>query len=41
MDFDRGLNETVRWYLENEAWWGPLRAHAAERLGLRTAQEVD
>jgi dTDP-glucose 4,6-dehydratase len=22
--FDTGLRETVRWYAENEAWWGPL-----------------
>lgn len=22
--FEAGLRETVRWYAENEAWWGPL-----------------
>lgn len=22
--FEAGLEETVRWYLENEAWWGPI-----------------
>ncbi len=31
---DAGLEATVRWYLENEGWWTPLRARAAERLGL-------
>ncbi|MFM2044479.1 MAG: dTDP-glucose 4,6-dehydratase, partial [Pseudomonadota bacterium] len=31
--FDSGIEATVRWYLENEWWWGPLRAHAAQRLG--------
>ncbi len=24
-DLDRGLDETVDWYLANEAWWRPLR----------------
>ena len=24
--FDAGLRETVRWYLDNPGWWGPLRA---------------
>lgn len=23
--FETGLKKTVRWYLENEWWWGPLR----------------
>ncbi|MGE8135920.1 dTDP-glucose 4,6-dehydratase [Novosphingobium subterraneum] len=25
-DFESGLRKTVRWYLENEAWWRPLVA---------------
>ncbi|HET9160428.1 MAG TPA: GDP-mannose 4,6-dehydratase, partial [Caulobacteraceae bacterium] len=29
-----GLEQTVRWYLENDAWWEPLRAAAGRRLGL-------
>ena len=35
-DFDSGLAETVRWYLDNRAWWEPLRkgVYAGERLGL-------
>ena len=34
--FDSGLAKTVRWYLENRAWWEPLRkgVYAGERLGL-------
>jgi dTDP-glucose 4,6-dehydratase len=28
--FDAGLEETVRWYVENEAWWRPLRQSAAQ-----------
>lgn len=34
--FTTGLERTVRWYLENEAWWRPLRAAGIgeKRLGL-------
>jgi dTDP-glucose 4,6-dehydratase len=34
--FDTGLEKTVRWYLDNEAWWRPLRTgvYGGERLGL-------
>jgi dTDP-glucose 4,6-dehydratase len=34
--FEAGLEQTVRWYLENRAWWEPLRAgvYGGERLGL-------
>jgi dTDP-glucose 4,6-dehydratase len=34
--FDTGIEKTVRWYLENEWWWRPLRdtVYAGERLGL-------
>ena len=33
--FDTGIAKTVRWYLENESWWRPLRdnVYAGERLG--------
>ncbi|MFO1091066.1 MAG: dTDP-glucose 4,6-dehydratase [Hyphomicrobiales bacterium] len=32
--FSSGLRRTVNWYLENEAWWRPLRKrYAGERLG--------
>lgn len=33
--FEQGLEATVRWYLENEWWWRPLRdqRYAGERLG--------
>lgn len=37
-DFDSGIAKTVRWYLENEWWWGPLRErYDGERLGLMAA----
>jgi dTDP-glucose 4,6-dehydratase len=34
--FDTGIARTVRWYLENEWWWGPIRrqVYAGERIGL-------
>ncbi len=34
--FDTGLEKTVRWYLDNEWWWRPLRdeVYAGERLGV-------
>jgi dTDP-glucose 4,6-dehydratase len=33
--FETGLAKTVRWYLDNEWWWRPLRerVYAGERLG--------
>jgi dTDP-glucose 4,6-dehydratase len=35
-DFNSGIEKTVRWYLDNDAWWGPLRkdVYEGERLGL-------
>jgi dTDP-glucose 4,6-dehydratase len=35
-NFDTGMERTVRWYLDNQAWWSPLRAKGigAGRLGL-------
>src|SRR5262249_60901416 len=42
--FESGLRKTVRWYMDNRAWWEPLRAgvYGGERLGLavRAAQET-
>jgi dTDP-glucose 4,6-dehydratase len=34
--FETGIERTVRWFLDNEWWWRPLRqaGHGAERLGL-------
>jgi dTDP-glucose 4,6-dehydratase len=26
VDFDSGLEQTVRWYVDNEAWWRPLKS---------------
>ncbi|WP_347302378.1 dTDP-glucose 4,6-dehydratase [Croceibacterium sp. TMG7-5b_MA50] len=34
-DFDSGIAKTVRWYLDNEWWWRPLREqYDGQRLGL-------
>ncbi|WP_336975238.1 dTDP-glucose 4,6-dehydratase [Sphingobium aromaticiconvertens] len=34
-NFDSGIEKTVRWYLENDWWWQPLRAqYDGQRLGL-------
>ena len=35
-NFDTGIAKTVRWYLENDWWWRPLRdgIYKGERLGL-------
>ena len=39
-DFDSGVEKTVRWYLENEWWWRPLRErYSGERLGLLKANK--
>ena len=32
-NFDTGIEKTIKWYLDNEWWWSPLRQHAAERKG--------
>ena len=38
-NFDSGIRKTVQWYLDNEAWWRPLRdRYAGQRLGLNTTQ---
>ena len=33
--FESGLARTVRWYLDNDWWWKPIRdgGYAGERLG--------
>ncbi len=33
--FETGIRDTVRWYLDNEWWWKPIREkkYAGERLG--------
>ena len=36
--FETGLRKTIQWYLDNEAWWAPLRErYAGQRLGLKNA----
>jgi dTDP-glucose 4,6-dehydratase len=39
---ETGLEATVAWYLDNEAWWEPLRrdGHGTARLGLSVSQEA-
>lgn len=34
-NFETGLEKTVRWYLDNESWWRPIRdgRYAGNRLG--------
>ena len=40
-NFDTGIEKTVRWYLDNEWWWRPLRErYAGERLGLLKAAQA-
>lgn len=40
--FETGIERTVRWYLDNEWWWRPLRekVYAGERLGLIEPAEI-
>lgn len=37
--FETGMRTTVRWYLDNEAWWQPIRCgvYSGERLGMAAA----
>lgn len=37
LSFEEGLRKTVRWYLDNEAWWQPIieQRHALIRRGMR------
>ena len=40
-NFDSGIEKTVRWYLDNDWWWRPLRQrYAGERLGLPTSARL-
>ena len=36
VDFEAGIDATIRWYLGNEGWWRPILsgAYAGERLGV-------
>lgn len=40
--FETGIEKTVRWYLENDWWWAPLRkgVYAGERLGVLKPETV-
>ncbi|HWK44875.1 MAG TPA: GDP-mannose 4,6-dehydratase, partial [Stellaceae bacterium] len=32
--FDSGLDKTIRWYLDNEAWWRAIQSYDGDRLGV-------
>ncbi len=38
-NFESGLKKTIAWYLDNQAWWQPLRdkVYSGARLGLQAA----
>ncbi|MER2267670.1 GDP-mannose 4,6-dehydratase, partial [Methylobacterium oxalidis] len=40
--FEAALEDTIRWYLDNEAWWRPIREgrYQGERLGLAPARKA-
>jgi len=41
-NFDTGIEKTVRWYLDNEWWWKPLRdQYDGARLGLTKETAVE
>jgi dTDP-glucose 4,6-dehydratase len=37
--FESGMEKTIKWYLENRAWWEAIQSgeYQGERLGLKTA----
>ena len=41
-NFDSGIEKTVKWYLDNEEWWRPLRGgvYSGERLGVLAPEET-
>jgi dTDP-glucose 4,6-dehydratase len=36
-DFEKGLDQTIGWYLANEAWWRPLKVAGGYRTYLKKA----
>ena len=40
--FETGIRRTIRWYLDNDWWWRPLRqgVYSGERLGLETKPDA-
>ncbi len=40
--FDTGLKRTVKWYIDNQDWWGPLRqgVYHGQRLGLTDTKDA-
>ncbi|MBC7252731.1 MAG: dTDP-glucose 4,6-dehydratase [Actinobacteria bacterium] len=39
-DLDRGLRETVRWYLENREWWMPIKSGEFREYYLRRYGDI-
>jgi dTDP-glucose 4,6-dehydratase len=41
--FETGIAATIQWYLENEAWWGPIRSgvYKGQRLGANETSKAD
>jgi dTDP-glucose 4,6-dehydratase len=41
--FETGLRKTVRWYLDNEAWWRAIQdgSYAGERLGIGRSRKAN
>ncbi|GJE29939.1 dTDP-glucose 4,6-dehydratase 2 [Methylobacterium oxalidis] len=40
--FEAALEDTIAWYLDNQAWWRPIREgrYRGERLGLAPARKA-
>jgi dTDP-glucose 4,6-dehydratase len=36
-DFEKGLQQTITWYLENQAWWRPLKVDGGYRAYVKKA----
>jgi dTDP-glucose 4,6-dehydratase len=36
--FRKGLEDTVRWYADNRAWWEPLKQHGAAPAPVRAGR---
>jgi dTDP-glucose 4,6-dehydratase len=41
IDFDQGMETTVRWYLENREWWSPLKSGEFWEFYRRNYRPVD
>lgn len=39
-NFESGIEKTIRWYLDNKRWWGPLRQPARQGLDLLSTRRA-